>query len=373
MKCNACGQEILDTAVFCAYCGAKQVPPTEDAATEVETIAAVLPEPEPIVPAVEEIPIMEEALPTEEDAFPAPEEAAVCEETPVEEAEPVICQDTVPAEAEPVILEEAPVEEQPVVITEEASTSPAMDVQPVYVPPVQPVYVPPVQPVYTPPQPAYAPPQPTYTPPQPTYTPPQHTFTQPQPSYVQPQPVYVPPVRPPVQTPVTHHSSPAWKLPTGRSLGKMFWLGLLTGNLYKHVILSRIPEELNMVASRRDGRRTQQYFWMLMLSSLTLGIYPLCWFHGLCNRISGEMKHRRINYDLRPAHFWLWYILYFFVGSLLAVAILAVFSSLRLIPYTLLMPLGIVLHLCTLIGPWIFTHKLMRAMNLINQDYNLRG
>ena len=308
MKCSACGQEILDTAIFCAYCGVKQEPPV-------------------------------------------PEEPVPVEEVPVEEI---------------------PVEEAPVVIPQPAP-------QPTYAPAPQPVYTPAPQPVYAPaPQPVYAPApqnnygQPTYRP-QPQYAQPNPVPPQPQPSYVRPQPNYVPPVHPPVQPKVPHHPSPAFKLPTGRSLGAMFWLGLLTANIYKHVILSRIPEEVNMVASRRDGRRTQQYFWMLVLAPLTLGIYPLCWFHGLCKRIGGELKARRIAYDFRPAHFWLWYFLYFNMGTLLAGCILGVLTFLQVIPGIFLLLLAIILHFCTLIGPWIFTHKLMKAMNLMNTDYNARG
>ena len=129
------------------------------------------------------------------------------------------------------------------------------------------------------------------------------------------------------------------RLPTKRGLGKMFFLGIITLFIYPTVIWSRIVTELNIVASRHDGRRTMPYFAMVVLSPLTLGILPLVWMHNLCCRIGDELNYRRINYNFGPKDFWLWGML----GSLI------------------------------LVGPFIFTHKLMKSMNLLNDDFNRRG
>ena len=91
---------------------------------------------------------------------------------------------------------------------------------------------------------------------------------------------------------------PRLKLPTGRGLGKMIFLGILT-----------------------------------------LGIYPIVWIHGLCRRISGELKRRALPYEFGASTFWLWNVL----GSLI------------------------------LVGPFVFTHKLMKSMNLLNGDFNVNG
>ena len=129
------------------------------------------------------------------------------------------------------------------------------------------------------------------------------------------------------------------RLPTKRGLGKMFFLGILTAGIYPTVIWSRITTELNIVAGRHDGRRTMPFFGMIILSPVTLGILPWVWMHNFCCRVGDELKYRRINYQFGPKDFWLWNIL----------------SSL------------------ILVGPFIFTHKLMKSMNLLNDDFNRRG
>ena len=129
------------------------------------------------------------------------------------------------------------------------------------------------------------------------------------------------------------------QLPTKRSLAKMIFLGILTLGVYPLVIWSRIVTELNIAASRHDGRRTMPYFAMLTLTPFTLGILSLVWMHNFCCRIGDELNYRRINYTFGPRDFWLWGVL----GSLIVV------------------------------GPFIFTHKLMKSMNMINDDFNRAG
>ena len=119
----------------------------------------------------------------------------------------------------------------------------------------------------------------------------------------------------------------------------MIVLGILTLGIYPTVIWSRIVTELNIAASRYDGKRTMPYFAMLMLTPLTLGIYAFVWMHKLCHRIGDELDRRELGYSFGPGTFWLWGIL----GSLI------------------------------IVGPFIFTHKLMKAMNRINGDFNTRG
>ena len=129
------------------------------------------------------------------------------------------------------------------------------------------------------------------------------------------------------------------QLPTKRSLAKMFFLGIITMGIYPVVIWSRIVTELNIAASRHDGRRTMPYFAMVLLTPFTLGILPLVWMHNFCCRIGDELNFRRINYRFAPRDFWLWNVL----GSLI------------------------------LVGPFAFVHKLMKAMNMVNDDFNRCG
>ena len=129
------------------------------------------------------------------------------------------------------------------------------------------------------------------------------------------------------------------RLPVGRSLLKMVLLGLITAGIYPMVIWSRIVTEINIAASRTDGKRTMPYFAMLMLTSVTLGIYPLVWMHRFCERVGRQLKIRSCNYRFGAKDFWLWCVL----GSLI------------------------------LVGPYVFIHKLTKSMNLINSHYNTWG
>lgn len=139
--------------------------------------------------------------------------------------------------------------------------------------------------------------------------------------------------------PILAPAAPALKLPTKRGLGKMVFLGLLTAGIYPTVIWSRIVAELNIAASRYDGKRTVSYFGACMLAPITLGIYTWVWMHNFCSRIGDELERRGFTYSFGAKTFWLWGVL----GSLIVV------------------------------GPFIFTHKLMKAMNQINEDFNEKG
>ena len=133
---------------------------------------------------------------------------------------------------------------------------------------------------------------------------------------------------------------PALQLPTNRGLLKMILLGLITFGIYPIVVYSKISEEINLVASPHDGKHTTHYCLMYFIFSwLTLGIAPFVWSHRICSRIGGELKRRGLGYSFGAADFWLWGIL----GSLIV------------------------------IGPFIYVHKFLKSMNLINEDYNQKG
>ena len=133
---------------------------------------------------------------------------------------------------------------------------------------------------------------------------------------------------------------PLRPLRTERSLLKYFFLGLLTLGIYDIVVECHISEELNEVASRHDGKHTMHYLWIFfLLSWLTCGIANLVWYHRTSARMGDELRRRGIDYNFGASDFWLWNIL----GSLIFV------------------------------GPFIYVHKRMEAMNYINADYNSIG
>ena len=78
---------------------------------------------------------------------------------------------------------------------------------------------------------------------------------------------------------------------------------------------------------------------IFIVGPITCGIYSLIWGHQFYSRIGNELSRRGIRYDFSASDFWLWGIL----GSLIV------------------------------IGPFISTYKLLKAMNYINADYNMKG
>lgn len=140
--------------------------------------------------------------------------------------------------------------------------------------------------------------------------------------------------------PVPVPARPQYQLRTNRGLLKYILLGLITLGIYDIWQMSEISESINIIASKRDGRKTMHYCLMFFIFGwLTLGIGWFVWYHILSNRIGDELESRGINYDFDANTFWIWDVL-----------------------------LGLVF-----IGPFVYTYKLMKAMNLLSEDYNQRG
>lgn len=161
---------------------------------------------------------------------------------------------------------------------------------------------------------------------------------QPQQVYAQPQPQPQPQPQQAYAQPQQVYQAYREQLPTKRGLLKYILLGLITFSIYQIVVLSKISSEINTVA-RQDRRHTLHYLLMLLLTPLTLGIFTLIWFHNLSDRIGNELKRRNIPYNFGASSFWLWNVL----GSLIVV------------------------------GPYVYIHKLLHAMNMINGSYNQYG
>lgn len=129
-------------------------------------------------------------------------------------------------------------------------------------------------------------------------------------------------------------------LRTNRGLLKILLFNLITLGIYQIVVEDHISDELNMLVTRYDARRTMRFGWIFFIFSwLTLGIAPIVWYHRTSDRMNFELRRRNIAYGFGAGDFWLWAVL----GSLI------------------------------LVGPFIYIHKRMKAMNLINADYNQKG
>lgn len=135
-------------------------------------------------------------------------------------------------------------------------------------------------------------------------------------------------------------TKPVGQLKTNKGLLKFILLTPLTLGIYPLVVMSSVSSDVNIVASRYDGKKTMHYCLLFFLvGPLTLGIADLVWFNNISSRIGNELKRRGVAYNFGASDFWLWNIL----GSLIVV------------------------------GPFIYYHKLFKATNLMNADYNIKG
>ena len=133
---------------------------------------------------------------------------------------------------------------------------------------------------------------------------------------------------------------PARQLNTHRGLLKFILLGIITFGIYPLVFFSGISDDINLVASRFDGKKTMHFCLLFFLvGPITLGIADIVWFHKISSRLGNELTRRGIPYSFGAVDYWLWNVL----GSLI------------------------------LVGPLVYIHKIAKASVLIAQDYNARG
>lgn len=159
-----------------------------------------------------------------------------------------------------------------------------------------------------------------------------------QPVYQQPvyqQPVYQQPV-----APVAYANRPADPLSTSRGMIKFILLSIVTCGIYGLIAMACISRDINTIAGKYDGKSTMNFVVVaLVFSWLTCGIVPIIWYHKISSRIGDELDRRGIDYGFGAGTFWCWNVL----GSMIYV------------------------------GPLIYLHKLMKAMNKLSDHYNNYG
>ena len=140
--------------------------------------------------------------------------------------------------------------------------------------------------------------------------------------------------------PQAQPAAPVGQLKTNRGLLKTILLSLITFGIYGLVVQTKVGTDLNIIASRYDGKRTMHYCLIVFIfTGLTLGIAPLVWYHRMSARIGKELQRRGIAYSFGAGSFWGWNVL----GSLIV------------------------------IGPFVYLHKMLKSMNLLAADYNVKG
>ncbi len=134
--------------------------------------------------------------------------------------------------------------------------------------------------------------------------------------------------------------APIGQLSTNRSLLKLILLSIITCGIYGLIVLTSIGNDINVIASRYDGKRTMHFCLIaFVLTPITFGIASIVWIHKISDRIGSQLQARGINYSFNATAFWLWGVL----GSFIV------------------------------IGPFIYYNKLLTAMNLLSEHYNTNG
>lgn len=135
-------------------------------------------------------------------------------------------------------------------------------------------------------------------------------------------------------------SAPVGQLSTNKGLLKTILLSAITFGIYSLVVMSSVSNDINIVASRYDGKKTMHFCLLtFIVSPLTFGIASIVWYHKISNRIGNELGRRGISYGFSAVDFWVWNV----IGSLIFV------------------------------GPFVYLHKMFKAVNLINEHYNING
>lgn len=138
----------------------------------------------------------------------------------------------------------------------------------------------------------------------------------------------------------TVNTRPVIQLKTNRGLLKFILLSIITLGIYPLVFMSSISSNINIVASRYDGKKTMHFCLLtFIVAPITLGIAAIVWYHRISNRIGAELQRRGIDYGFGAGTFWGWNVL----GSLIVV------------------------------GPFVYLHKLCKAMNKLCADFNVNG
>lgn len=128
------------------------------------------------------------------------------------------------------------------------------------------------------------------------------------------------------------------QMKTNRSMLKLILLSILTCGIYAIIFYTTLGEDINMIATRRDGKKTMHYCLLFFLvAPLTLGIGAVVWMHKISNRIGEEARLRGIDTSFGAGSYWLWAVL----GSFI------------------------------IVGPFIYLHQLCKTMNQICENINL--
>ena len=126
------------------------------------------------------------------------------------------------------------------------------------------------------------------------------------------------------------------KLKTDRSMWKLMIFTLLTCGIYSIIFFIPFSFDLDKVAPKKDRSKTFNYLWALLLSMFTFSLVMDVWHYQIAARVEEALEARKIDYEFGTGDFWKWFVF----GSFIFV------------------------------GPFVYSYKLCKAMNLLCEDYN---
>ncbi|MBQ8416920.1 MAG: DUF4234 domain-containing protein [Clostridia bacterium] len=130
------------------------------------------------------------------------------------------------------------------------------------------------------------------------------------------------------------HKQP--KLQTNRSMWKLMFLSIVTLGIYSIFFFIPFSFDIDKVSPKDDHSKTMNFVFAYILSLFTFSIVLDFWHYEIAGRIEEALSNRNINYNFQTKDFWCWLVL----GSLI------------------------------LVGPFVYFHRLCKAMNLLCEDYN---
>ena len=118
---------------------------------------------------------------------------------------------------------------------------------------------------------------------------------------------------------------------------KFIVLSIVTVGIYYIIAMTKISKDVHTAAYGNDRKATMPY-WLVCLffSWLTAGLALLFWYPRISSRIADDLAWRGIENSFGAKDFWLWG----FLGSIIVV------------------------------GPFIYQHKLLKAVNKLCDAYN---
>lgn len=126
------------------------------------------------------------------------------------------------------------------------------------------------------------------------------------------------------------------KLITNRNVWKYMLLNILTLGIYSIIFFIPFSFDIDKIAPKRDHSKTMNYLAAYILAFFTFSIVIDIWHYQVAARVEEALSQRNIDYEFGTSDFWTWLIM----GSFI------------------------------LIGPFVYFHKLCKAMNLLCAHYN---